>query len=255
MELTEKETKDNHENSFNTCDAAKLVDAYFEFVFTSHFGACGKEDRYFLAEELLSLINRATLTENDKPSPVSESIFSALPDIQKQLFDDALYIFASDPAADSVDEVISAYPGFYATAVYRLAHLFYLERLKISARIISEIAHSRAGIDIHPGAKIGSPFAIDHGNGIVIGESAEIGNNVSLYHGVTLGAKRSVLDENGKIIKIGKRHPTIGNNCIICANATILGGDTVVGDNCIIGANVMITHSIDPGKIISINQK
>ena len=147
-----------------------------------------------------------------------------LPEIKHRLFLDAEFAFESDPAAISVDEIILCYPGFYAIAVYRLSHELYLRHLPILPRMISECAHSCTGIDIHPGATIGTPFFIDHGTGVVIGETAVIGNRVKIYQGVTIGAKSiQKNDEKNK-----KRHPTISNNCVIYAGATIPGAIDLV---------------------------
>lgn len=165
--------------------------------------------------------------------------------LEKKLLLDAESIFLNDPAANSVQEVIRCYPGFYAIFCHRIAHNLYLEGVPILPRLISEYAHSLTGIDIHPGATIGESFSIDHGTGIVIGETAEIGCGVTMYHGVTLGA-RTVRSKERK-----KRHPTVEDGCLICANAQIFGGDTVIGRNSVIGAGVRIAHSVPPGTIIS----
>ena len=143
-----------------------------------------------------------------------------------------------------MEEIILCYPGFYAILVYRIAHLLYTLSIPFLPRMISEVAHSRTGIDIHPGAKIGARFCIDHGPGVVIGETARIGDRVKIYQGVTIGAKSFATDKDGRLIREIKRHPDIGNGCVIYANATILGGDTVIGDNSIIGGNVWLTHSV-----------
>lgn len=162
--------------------------------------------------------------------------------------------YDGDPAAESKLEVIVAYPCFTAISIYRLSHIFYLMNLKILARIMSEYAHTVTAIDIHPGATIGEYFFIDHGTGVVIGETTVIGNHVKIYQGVTLGAKSFALDQQGNPIKGIKRHPNIGNNVIIYAGATILGGNTYIGDNCVIGGNVWLTHSLEAGKtIVSLN--
>lgn len=168
-----------------------------------------------------------------------------LPDILKQLNQDAKCIFKNDPAANSVEEVILAYPGFLAIAVYRLSHQLYRHELPLVPRIMSEYAHRLTGIDIHPGAQIGSPFFIDHGTGVVIGESTVIKNSVKLYQGVTLGALQV-----SKYMKNTKRHPTVEDNVTIYAGSTILGGDTVIGPNCIIGGNVWLTKSVPENSIV-----
>lgn len=166
--------------------------------------------------------------------------------LRTELSEDIAFAYESDPAACSMDEIILCYPGFFAVFVYRLANILYLNRIPLLPRMMSEYAHSKTGIDIHPGAKIASPFFIDHGTGVVIGETAEIGRYVKIYQGVTLGAK-SISDRDKSK---GKRHPTIGDRCIIYAGATILGGDTVIGESSIIGGNVWLTHSVPPGTTV-----
>jgi serine O-acetyltransferase len=165
----------------------------------------------------------------------------ALPAIHDKLWLDAAAITSGDPAAESEDEVILAYPGFTAIAVYRIAHEFYTMRVPIFSRLLTEYAHQMTGIDIHPGAQIDTSFAIDHGTGIVIGESTIIGKNVKMYQGVTLGA----LSVDKKLAK-SKRHPTIEHDVVMYAQAVILGGDTVVGHHSIIGGNVWLTQSVPP---------
>ncbi|MBE7091026.1 MAG: serine acetyltransferase [Clostridiales bacterium] len=176
-------------------------------------------------------------------------------DVLKMLLKDLQAFYEGDPAAKTLDEIMLCYPGFYAVTLYRIAHELFLLGVPYLPRMITEIAHNKTGIDIHPGAKIGEYFFIDHGTGIVVGETTEIGHHVRLYQGVTLGAKSFRLDEGGNPIKGGKRHPTIGNNVIIYANATILGGDTVVGDGAVIGGNVWLTESVDAGKIVYYNKE
>lgn len=174
-----------------------------------------------------------------KPYEIADAYFEALPGLQQQLNDDAAAIEAGDPAAVNVDEVIRTYPGFFAVAVYRLAHQFCRMGVPLLPRVLATYAHTRTGIDIHPRANIGARFCIDHGTGIVIGETADIGNNVKIYQGVTLGA----LSVEKSMANV-KRHPTIEDNVIIYAGATILGGKTVVGHDSIIGGNVWLTESV-----------
>jgi serine O-acetyltransferase len=176
---------------------------------------------------------------------VVASFRAALPDIYQRLLLDAEAICTGDPAAESVDEVIAAYPGFLAIAVHRIAHTINAAGVPIVPRLLAEVAHTRTGIDIHPGATIGRSFCIDHGTGIVIGETAVIGDDVKLYQGVTLGALSVVKSHAGK-----KRHPTIGDRVVIYANATVLGGDTVVGADSIVGGNVFLTSSVPPGSLV-----
>jgi serine O-acetyltransferase len=168
-----------------------------------------------------------------------DAFLKALPDIADICHLDAEAIFEGDPAAQSLEEVILCYPGFFTIAAYRIAHDLLLRDIPLLPRMITEFAHQRTGMDIHPGATIGSPFFADHATEIVIGETAVIGNNVKLYQGVTLGALRVKRGD-----KVTKRHPTIEDNVVIYANATILGGETIVGENSIIGGNVWITRSV-----------
>jgi serine O-acetyltransferase len=172
---------------------------------------------------------------------ISREFMAALPGIHELLMQDAIAINQGDPAAESLDEVILAYPGFTAIAIYRFAHEFYNRRVPIFPRLLTEYAHHLTGVDIHPGAQIGKGFAIDHGTGIVIGESSVIGDQVKLYQGVTLGA----LSVDKRLAK-SKRHPTIGEHSVIYAQAVILGGDTVVGHHSIVGGNVWLTESVPP---------
>ncbi|MCR5606029.1 MAG: serine acetyltransferase [Treponema sp.] len=174
----------------------------------------------------------------------SYALIEALPEIRKMIHKDTQAAFDGDPAAKSTEEVIVSYPGLEAISIYRIAHFLFENGVPVIPRIMSEYAHGKTGIDIHPGAKIGESFFIDHGTGVVIGETCVIGNNVKIYQGVTLGAlsvKKSLQDK--------KRHPTIEDNVTIYADATILGGKTVIGEGCIIGGNTWVTHSV-PAKSI-----
>jgi serine O-acetyltransferase len=170
-----------------------------------------------------------------------ENFVDILPKLQSAMVQDAEAIYAGDPAAKNLDEIIVAYPGFYATAVYRLAHWLLEQGVPTVPRMLTEYAHRITGIDIHPGASIGRAFVIDHGTGVVIGETTTIHDHVKIYQGVTLGALSVA-----KSMANSKRHPTIEKNVVIYANATILGGDTVVGEGSIIGGNVWITQSVPP---------
>jgi serine O-acetyltransferase len=170
----------------------------------------------------------------------------ALPELRERIAEDADAIVAGDPAAESIVEVIAAYPGFLAVACHRVAHALWSERVPVLPRQLSEIAHTRTGIDIHPGATIGRRFCIDHGTGVVIGETSIVGDDVKLYQGVTLGAASVAKDAAGT-----KRHPTIGRRVVVYANATVLGGGTEVGDDSIIGGNVWLTRSVPPGSIVT----
>ena len=163
--------------------------------------------------------------------------------------------YAGDPACKSLDEVIFCYPGLEAITVYRLAHALHLLEVPLIPRMMTEWAHGRTGIDIHPGANIGTHFFIDHGTGVVIGETCHIGNRVKIYHGVTLGARSFIKDEEGHIIKGGKRHPDVGDNVTIYPNATILGGKTLIGANSTIGANVFLMHSVPANSLVVYEEK
>lgn len=182
-------------------------------------------------------------------------IIEKIPDIKRALIKDAQAIYEGDPAANSPEEVILSYPGFYAVSIYRIAHEFYERKIPYIPRLMTEYAHEKTGVDIHAGAKIGEYFCIDHGTGIVIGETCTIGNHVKIYQGVTLGAKSFELDENGNPVKGIKRHPDIEDNCVIYANATILGGNTRIGKGAVIGANVWVTSSVDAGKVVYYGKK
>ena len=172
---------------------------------------------------------------------VTEDFFAALPALYDRLREDAEATMAFDPAATSLEEVITTYPGFYAITIHRLAHQLVQLGVPLLPRMLTEYAHSKTGIDIHPAAQIGHSFFIDHGTGIVIGATAKIGDNVKIYQGVTLGALQVE-----KSLANTKRHPTIEDDVIIYANATILGGETVVGHHSILGGNVWITRSLPP---------
>ena len=174
--------------------------------------------------------------------------FEQLPEIQRLLLTDVQAGFDGDPAAKSKEEIIFSYPGLFAIYVYRLAHVLYKEEIPFIPRVMSEYAHGRTGIDINPGATIGEYFFIDHGTGVVVGETTEIGNNVKLYQGVTLGALST---RKGQQLANVKRHPTIRDNVTIYSNSTVLGGETVVGENTIIGGNTFITESIPANTKVS----
>ncbi len=181
---------------------------------------------------------------------VAENLLAKVPDIYLMIQKDVIAGYKGDPAAKNVDEIILAYPAFIAIGTHRVAHELYKMGETLAARLMSEYAHRKTGIDIHPGATIGESFFIDHGTGVVIGETTTIGDNVKLYQHVTLGAKSFPVNEDGSLVKGIKRHPNIGNNVVIYAGATILGGDVTIGDNAVIGGNVWLTHSVEPGTIV-----
>ena len=186
---------------------------------------------------------------------IAYGILEVIPKIKATLIKDVHALYEGDPAARSPEEIILSYPGFYAISIYRLAHEFYVRGIPYIARLMTEFAHEKTGIDIHAGATIGEYFFIDHGTGIVIGETTTIGDRVKIYQGVTLGAKSFELDDEGNPIKGIKRHPDIGNNVVIYANATILGGNTKIGDGAVIGGNVWLTHSVPEGQVVYYNAK
>jgi serine O-acetyltransferase len=184
------------------------------------------------------------------PAQVCEQYLAKLPEIKSLLLADAKAILEGDPAAKSFEEVVICYPGFLAIASYRLANCLLSLGSSLLARSISEIAHRETGVDIHPGAKIGERFCIDHGTGIVIGETTVIGNDVKLYHGVTLGGKSVRKD-----LALKKRHPTIEDNVTIYSNAVILGGDTVIGKGSTIGGNVWLIHSVKAHSVVEMPEQ
>lgn len=186
---------------------------------------------------------------DERASSALVHLMESLPDIRNTLLGDIEAAYNGDPAATSYDEIVLSYPGIEAISTYRIAHNLHEQHVPIIPRIMTEHAHSRTGIDIHPGAKIGTHFFIDHGTGVVIGETTEIGNNVKIYQGVTLGAK-SPFERDGSVRRGQKRHPTIEDDVIIYANATILGGSTVIGRGAIIGGNTWITSSVAPGTVV-----
>jgi serine O-acetyltransferase len=199
-----------------------------------------------LERNLLTLLKRVTDIASNKQSDIAKGFVMRIPEIHDKLWLDAEEIYNGDPAAESIDEVILAYPGFMAIAIYRIAHEFDKLKVPIVPRLFTERAHEITGIDIHPGAEIDTPFFIDHGTGIVIGETTTIGKHVKIYQGVTLGALSVE-----KSLANTKRHPTIEDDVIIYSQAVILGGQTIIGKNSIIGGNAWITQSIPPNSVVS----
>ena len=181
---------------------------------------------------------------------IVDDFVAALPEVRRLVDTDVQAAYDGDPAATSRMEVVMAYPGLYAVTIHRLAHVLYKLKVPIIPRVMSELAHSKTGIDIHPGATIGERFFIDHGTGVVIGETTVIGRNVRLYQGVTLGGLSFDKDANGALVKGLKRHPNIEDNVVIYANATILGGDTTIGHDSEIGGNVWIKESVPPNSLV-----
>jgi serine O-acetyltransferase len=177
-----------------------------------------------------------------------------LPELRQTLAMDVEAAYAGDPACKSYDEVIFCYPGLEAVTVYRLANILHGLEVPLIPRMMTEWAHSRTGIDIHPGATIGDHFFIDHGTGVVIGETCQIGNWVKLYQGVTLGALSFPTDAEGNLVRDSKRHPTIEDRVVIYANATVLGGETIIGREAVIGSSVWLTHSVPAGTTVTLDK-
>ena len=192
-----------------------------------------------IKRQLTEIIGQSQVHNGQEPNQLAEKFFDEIPVVYDQLQEDAVAMFESDPAAKSIEEVIHTYPGFYAISAYRIAHALHMISLQHVPRIITEYAHGKTGIDIHPGAHIGRHFSIDHGTGVVIGETTVIGNHVKLYQGVTLGALSVDKKDATR-----KRHPTLEDRVIVYAGATILGGQTTIGHDSIIGGNVWLTSSV-----------
>lgn len=247
-------------------EVIRLLAALHELIFPGYTGAQGltgqalathvRERLRWLHNALSEQINRALnhghsletpceRTEQTAESCAAEFL-TRLPDVRHKLAADVSAAYDGDPAAACFDEIIFSYPGIYAVMVFRLAHELHRLRVPLLPRIMTEHAHHRTGIDIHPATTIGERFFIDHGTGVVIGGTAVIGRNVKIYQGVTLGAFSFPLDEHGALVRNTKRHPTIEDDVVIYAGATILGGDTVIGRGSVIGGNVWLTHSVAP---------
>ena len=227
--------------------ALRLISLLFpEQSMLSYSSAKEIEDEYKKLEEgLISILNATRACRDCNNEQIAKQFFENVPELYRVLNTDIYSLINGDPAARLEFEVIRAYPGFYALCFYRLAHELFILDVPLLPRILTEHAHSKTGIDIHPGAEIGEHFFIDHGTGIVIGETAIIGNHVKLYQGVTLGAL-SV----DKSMALKKRHPTVEGHVVIYSGATILGGDTIIGHHSVIGGNVWLTKSVLPGTLI-----
>jgi serine O-acetyltransferase len=256
--------------------AARICDLLLELSYPGYFGRQGLT-RHNIAyhvgelvprlwEELLAVITQSLRHRDecheDRPeNPRSSAADAAelatgfverIPDVRARLAADVQAHYDGDPAATGTSEILLAYPGMLAISLYRYAHELHTLGVPYVPRIMTEHAHRLTGIDIHPGARIGRSFCIDHGTGVVIGETTDIGDNVKLYQGVTLGALSFPKDERGRLIRGQKRHPTIGNGVTIYANATVLGGDTIIGDGSVIGGGVFLTRSVAPGHVVSV---
>lgn len=224
------------------------IEEFFQWLFC--IGPQYSDYNYFLKkekelEETLSSLLCLTGYPEDEIDFLLKELREGVVSLHLKLEDDLKAIFEFDPAAKSRTEVLVSYPGFFAIVIYRIAHELWQNNVPVLPRMISEYVHGKTGIDIHPGATIGERFFIDHGTGIVIGETSVIGNDVKIYQGVTLGAL-SISKADASI----KRHPTIGNNVTIYANATILGGNTLIGSGSVIGGNVWITNSVPPDSLV-----
>ena len=220
-------------------------------MFPAHVNYEGRtiaESLRLASESLRPAISR--LMNDSDGEKFTAMLLSRLPEIRRVLWTDIVAAYQGDPAAKSPDEIILAYPAFTAISAYRVAHELYAVNAPLVPRIITEYAHRLTGIDIHPGATIGEYFFIDHGTGVVIGETSTIGHRVKIYQNVTIGAKSFDVAPDGSLVKGIKRHPDIGNNVVIYAGATILGGQTVIGDDCVIGGNVWLTHSVQAGRVV-----
>ncbi|MBR4439746.1 MAG: serine acetyltransferase [Clostridia bacterium] len=238
----------------------ELLDALRGVIYPEVFGpsdgaseaAAELRARALLAEllpEVASMPRRAG-TPSLTAKETADALMARMPAVRALLETDLVAAYEGDPAATCREEIIMAYPAFEAISVFRVAHELYALGVPMLPRMMTEYAHSRTGIDIHPGATIGEYFFIDHGTGVVIGETTVIGDHVKLYHGVTLGAKSFEVNPDGSLVKGVKRHPNIGSRVVIYAGATILGGDTTIGDGCVIGGNVWLTHSVPAGKTV-----
>ncbi len=229
-------------------------------MFPYHFGKARErfietEKRTWELMRAYDALNRSLIwvcRDEQEASDRALELIDALPGILKILKTDIRAGYEGDPAAKSIDEVILTYPAFQAISIYRMAHKLYEMQVPLVPRMMTEYAHRITGIDIHPGATIGPYFFIDHGTGVVIGETTTIGEHVKLYQHVTLGAKSFEVGEDGTLVKGIKRHPDIGDRVVIYAGATILGGNTKIGDDCVIGGSVWLTHSLPAGETITI---
>lgn len=237
---------------------AVMFPGYFDGAYTAGVAA-----EHYIGSRLCDIYNRLYVqvkiafsyrkrisgkAAEGKSQQVCDDLFSRLPEIQRLLLKDVEAGYNGDPAAQSREEIICSYPGFFAIYVYRLAHELYVHGVPFIPRIMTEYAHGKTGIDINSGAEIGEYFFIDHGTGVVVGETTVIGNNVKLYQGVTLGALST---RSGQKLSGKKRHPTVEDNVTIYANATILGGNTVIGENTVVGGNTFITDSIGKNTKVS----
>lgn len=229
--------------------AHEFVDSLFEFLFVPTNGVNKKqsdiEKGWLSFKSHLATLVYDVVNDSAKSQKISEEFFEELPLAYNLLQTDAKAFIDNDPAALNIEEVYQTYPGFYAIAIYRISNILWKREIKALARLFTEYAHSKTGIDIHPGATINELFFIDHGTGVVIGETAVVGKNVKLYQSVTIGALNSAKNK-----KQERRHPVIEDNVIIYSGATILGGETVIGHDSVIGGNAWITFSVPPSSLV-----
>ncbi|HRO45594.1 serine O-acetyltransferase EpsC [Agriterribacter sp.] len=239
--------------SFSAIPDKELATLFIDDLFSLLFlpATLRQQNQYELEKAFESLKSHLStlvyevVKDGKAAQKASDDFFDALPGLYHTLQKDAQAIFLYDPAAQSPEEIVLAYPGFYAIAIYRFSNQLWKQQVKMLPRLFTEYAHSKTGIDIHPGATIGESFFIDHGTGIVIGETTVIGKHVKIYQGVTIGALSTSREK-----VTGKRHPTIEDNVIIYSGATILGGETLIGKNSIIGGNVWLTQSVPPNVMV-----
>lgn len=244
-------------------DVSQLCTNLLQIVFPGRLTGCRPdhtETRRRITEAATILEGQIAKSLSVPGSPSSsatgltEKFFALLPEVRALLATDLESAFEGDPAARSIPEILLSYPCVDAISIQRMAHRLHMAGVQLLPRMMTEWAHERTGIDIHPGASIGSHFFIDHGTGVVIGETSRIGHHVKLYHAVTLGARSFQKDEEGRIIKGGKRHPDVGNHVTIYPYATVLGGETVVGEGSTIGANVFLMHSVPERSLVYLEE-
>ena len=233
-------------------ETRELLGRQIAIAIARHFEAC-EDMKHESCNQSAPILDRpSNLIEHSHA--LAAQYIDKMPLIRNQLMTDVEAAYVGDPACRNFDEVILCYPGLQAVTVYRLAHELHKLNVPFLPRMMSEWVHGETGIDIHPGATIGEYFFIDHGTGVVIGETCEIGNHVKIYQGVTLGALSFPQDETGRLIRDSKRHPTIEDHVVIYANATVLGGETVIGKNSVIGSSVWLTHSVTPSTTVTMEK-
>lgn len=228
----------------------QVISDFFALLFPAFFGSPDQTMTTSTFNHSLEQLLSFTIEQKNQSEVIAAKLTQRLSNIKQLIDTDIQAAYQGDPAAKSTDEIILTYPGFKAISIHRLAHELYLLDVPIVPRMLSENMHSLTGIDIHPGAQIGAYFFIDHGTGIVIGETTVIGEHVRIYQNVTLGVRNFNIMEDGSLAKYGKRHPNIGDGVVIYAGATILGGDTFIGDNTVIGSGTWITRSVPENTVV-----